>query len=103
LNRERDALSIFADGHDPSIDTLYVIDTSLSWKTATSTRHRPDAEPRGEVSPFLPRGFVGQPVQLDTSGTPGALFGIVATVDGQGNQVVYFNDDDTNSVMMMTQ
>jgi hypothetical protein len=56
-----------------------------------------------EVSPVLPGGFVGQPVQLDTSGTPGALFGIVATVDGQGNQIVYFNDDNTNSVMRMTQ
>jgi hypothetical protein len=55
-----------------------------------------------EVSPVLPGGFVGQPVQLDTSGTPGALFGIVATVDSQGNQIVYFNDDNTNSVMRMT-
>ena len=56
-----------------------------------------------EVSPVLPGGFVGQPVQLDTSGTPGALFGVVATVDGQGNQIIYFNDDNTNSVMRMTQ
>jgi hypothetical protein len=56
-----------------------------------------------EVSPVLPGGFVGDPVQLDTSGTAGALFGIVATVDGQGNQIVYFNDDNTNAVMMMTQ
>jgi len=55
-----------------------------------------------EISPVLPGGFVGQPLQVDTSGTPGALFGIVATVDGQGNQVVYFNDDNTNSVMMLT-
>jgi hypothetical protein len=55
-----------------------------------------------EVSPVLPGGFVGQPVQLDTSGTPGALFGIVATVDGSGNQLVYFNDDNTNSVMLLT-
>ena len=38
-----------------------------------------------------------------TSGTPGALFGIVATVDGQGNQIIHFNDDNTNSVMRMTQ
>lgn len=56
-----------------------------------------------EVSPVLPGGFVGQPLQLDTSGTSGALFGIVATVDGQGHQIVYFNDDNTNSVMRITQ
>ena len=58
-----------------------------------------------EVSPVLPGGFVGQPVQLDTSGIPGALFGIVATVDGQGNQIVYFNDDSAspNAVMRMTE
>lgn len=56
-----------------------------------------------EVSPVLPGGFVGQPVQLDTSGTSGALFGIVVTADGQGNPIVYFNDDNTNSVMMMTE
>jgi hypothetical protein len=55
-----------------------------------------------EVSPVLPGGFVGQPVQLDTSGTPGALFGIAATVDASGNQIVYFNDDNTNSVMVLT-
>jgi hypothetical protein len=55
-----------------------------------------------EVSPVLPGGFVGQPVQLDTTGTPGALFGIAATVDGQGNQIVYFNDDNANTVMMLT-
>ena len=54
-----------------------------------------------EISPVLPGGFVGQAVQLDTSGTPGALFGIAATVDGQGNQVVYFNDDNTNTAMMV--
>lgn len=54
-----------------------------------------------EVSPVLPGGFVGPPLQLDTSGTPGALFGIVATADGQGNQIIYFNDDNTNSVMML--
>jgi hypothetical protein len=54
-----------------------------------------------EVSPVLPGGFVGQPVQLDT-GAPGALFGIAATVDGLGNQIVYFNDDNSNSVMKLT-
>lgn len=56
-----------------------------------------------EVSPILPGGFVGQPVQLDTSGTPGALFGVATTVDSQGNDVVYFNDDRTSTVMRMTQ
>jgi len=54
-----------------------------------------------EVSPVLPGGFVGNPVQLDTSGTSGALFGIVATADAQGHQIIYFNDDNTNTVMML--
>jgi hypothetical protein len=54
-----------------------------------------------EISPVLPGGFVGEPVQLDSSGTPGALFGIAATVDSQGRQIVYFNDDNTNAVMMV--
>ncbi|HVN46736.1 MAG TPA: hypothetical protein VMT66_16015 [Steroidobacteraceae bacterium] len=54
-----------------------------------------------EVSPVLPGGFVGEPIQLDTSGTPGALFGVVATVDAQGHQIVYFNDDNTNTVMKL--
>jgi hypothetical protein len=45
---------------------------------------------------------VGQPLQVDTSGTPGALFGIAATVDAQGNQLIYFNDDNTNQVMLLT-
>lgn len=54
-----------------------------------------------EISPVLPGGFVGPPVQLD-SGNSGALFGIVATVDSQKNQVVYFNDDNSNAVMMIT-
>jgi hypothetical protein len=54
-----------------------------------------------EVSPVLPGGFVGQPLQLDTSGTAGALFGVAATVDAQGHQILYFNDDNTNAVMML--
>lgn len=54
-----------------------------------------------EISPAL--GFVGQPLQLDTSGTPGALFGIAATVDSNGNQIIYFNDDNTNTVNVLTQ
>jgi hypothetical protein len=56
-----------------------------------------------EISPVLPGGFVGSGVQLDTTGTAGALFGIVATTDSQGHQVVYFNDDNANAVMMLTQ
>jgi hypothetical protein len=46
-----------------------------------------------EISPAL--GIVGQPVQLD-SGNPGALFGIVATTDGSGGTIIYFNDDNLN-------
>lgn len=55
-----------------------------------------------EISPVLSGGFVGEPVQLDTSGTPGALFGIATAVDGSGNQLIYFNDDNTNTVMLLT-
>jgi len=54
-----------------------------------------------EISPVLPGGFVGAPVQLDT-GASGALFGIVATVDAQMNQIVYFNDDNNTAVMELT-
>ncbi|HEY4446038.1 MAG TPA: hypothetical protein VGN30_17270 [Steroidobacteraceae bacterium] len=53
-----------------------------------------------EISPVLPGGFVGQPLQVDT-GTPGALFGIAATVDASGNQIIYFNDDNNNAVMQL--
>jgi hypothetical protein len=56
-----------------------------------------------EISPVLPGGFVGSGVQLDTTGTAGALFGIVATTDAQGHQIVYFNDDNASAVMMLTQ
>jgi hypothetical protein len=54
-----------------------------------------------EVSPLVPGGFVGKPLQVD-AGTPGALFGIAATVDAAGNQIVYFNDDNANAVMQLT-
>jgi hypothetical protein len=54
-----------------------------------------------EISPAI--GFVGAPLQLDTSGTAGALFGLAATVDGQGRDVVFFNDDNTNTVNMLSQ
>jgi hypothetical protein len=53
-----------------------------------------------EVSPVLPGGFVGKPLQIDT-GTPGAIFGLAATVDAQGNQVIYFNNDNNNAVMQL--
>lgn len=51
-----------------------------------------------EISPAL--GVVGQPIQLD-SGTAGALFGIVAATDGSGNTVIYFNDDNSSTVMSL--
>ena len=47
-----------------------------------------------EVSPWLPGGIVGQPLQVDAGGS-GAIFGIAATVDAQQNQIIYFNDDNT--------
>jgi len=53
-----------------------------------------------EISPVLPGGFVGQPVQVE-AGAPGALFGLAATVSDQGNQIIYFNDDTTNAVMQL--
>jgi hypothetical protein len=53
-----------------------------------------------EISPVLPGGFVGQPVQVDAGG-PGALFGLAATVNDQGNQIIYFNDDNANAVMQL--
>ena len=52
-----------------------------------------------EISPAL--GFVGAPVQLDT-GAPGALFGLAATVDSSGNQLIYFNDDNDNTVKLLS-
>ena len=54
-----------------------------------------------EISPVLPGGFVGEPLQLDTSGTPGAVFGLAATTDAQGHQILYYNDDNTNTVVML--
>jgi hypothetical protein len=53
-----------------------------------------------EVSPVLPGGFVGSALQIDT-GTPGAIFGIAATLDAQGNQIIYFNNDNNNAVMQL--
>lgn len=50
-----------------------------------------------EVSPVLPGGIVGEPLQIDT-GAPGALFGIAATVDTAGNPVIFFNDDNAAAV-----
>lgn len=53
-----------------------------------------------EISPVVPGGFVGNPLQIDT-GTPGAIFGIAAGLDAQGNQIIYFNDDNNNAVMQL--
>jgi hypothetical protein len=53
-----------------------------------------------EVSPVLPGGFVGQPLQIDP-GAPGTIFGIAATVDASGNQIIYFNSDNNNAVMQL--
>jgi len=52
-----------------------------------------------EISPSI--GFVGAPIQLD-SGAPGALFGLAATKDGNGNQIIYFNDDNDNTVKLLS-
>jgi hypothetical protein len=54
-----------------------------------------------EVSPIVPGGFVGKPLQLDT-GVPGALFGLATAVDTDGNQIVYFNDDNAAAVLQLT-
>ena len=51
-----------------------------------------------EISPTA--GIVGSK-QLDP-GAPGALFGIVAEPDGNGNQVIYFNDDNDNTVEVLS-
>ena len=53
-----------------------------------------------EVSPVVPGGFVGQPLQIDTE-APGAIFGLAATVDAAGNQIIYFNDDNNAAVMQL--
>ncbi len=52
-----------------------------------------------EISPAI--GFVGAPVQLDT-GAAGALFGLATTTDSSGNQVIYFNDDNDNTVKALS-
>ena len=51
-----------------------------------------------EISPTA--GVVGSK-QLDM-GAPGALFGIAARPDGNGNQVIYFNDDNDNTVKTLS-
>jgi hypothetical protein len=51
-----------------------------------------------EISPTA--GIVGMK-QLDP-GAPGALFGIAAKPDGSGNQVIYFNDDNDNTVEVLS-
>jgi hypothetical protein len=54
-----------------------------------------------EVSPVVLGGFVGKPLQLDTT-TPGALFGLATAVDANGNQIIYFNDDNAAAVLQLT-
>ena len=54
-----------------------------------------------EISPVLPGGFVGQPIQLDSGGAA-ALFGVVATADSQGNEIIYFNDDNDSTLRSIT-
>jgi hypothetical protein len=54
-----------------------------------------------EVSPVVPNGFVGKPLQLDTM-APGALFGLATAVDSQGNQIIYFNDDNAAAVLELS-
>jgi hypothetical protein len=51
-----------------------------------------------EISPST--GIVGSK-QLD-NGPPGALFGIVAAPDANGNQIIYFNDDNDNTVKVLS-
>ena len=51
-----------------------------------------------EISPT--DGIVGMK-QLDMD-APGALFGIAAESDGHGNQLIYFNDDNANTVMLLS-
>jgi hypothetical protein len=51
-----------------------------------------------EISPAA--GIVGSK-QLDP-GSPGALFGIAAGPDGNGNQLIYFNDDNDNTVKVLS-
>jgi hypothetical protein len=54
-----------------------------------------------EVSPVVPGGFVGKPLQVDTT-APGALFGLATAVDTDGNQIIYFNDDNAAAVLQLT-
>jgi hypothetical protein len=51
-----------------------------------------------EISPTA--GIVGSK-QLDM-GPPGALFGIAAKTDTGGNQLIYFNDDNDNTVKVLS-
>ncbi len=51
-----------------------------------------------EISPTA--GIVGMK-QMD-SDAQGALFGIVGTLDGSGHQLIYFNDDNDNTVKVLS-
>jgi hypothetical protein len=52
-----------------------------------------------EISPAA-ASIVGMK-QLDM-GAPGALFGIAAEADAHGSQLIYFNDDNANTVMLLS-
>ena len=58
--------------------------------------------PANSVIEFSKAGLLDLPRQLDT-GAPGALSGIVATQDSRGNEVIYFTDANTNSIMVLSQ
>lgn len=51
---------------------------------------------------FTPSGFFVGSRNVD-SGNAGAIFGIVATGTTPANQKIYFNDDNTNTVVLLSQ
>lgn len=57
----------------------------------------PMQPPAPMPGPTPPQAHVVGQQALDT-GAPGALFGLAATTDSQGNLVVYYTDDNTNTL-----
>ena len=51
---------------------------------------------------FTPSGALVATKNVD-SGNPGAIFGIVATGTSASDQKIYFNDDNTNTVVLISQ